>query len=87
MPNNPKIKFQPELLARRRAEKIVEFHSLGVNGDSVNEFARLVFTQFSLVKPDQLFPALAALKPYQAKNPFAHAGLGLKRVKADPTQP
>lgn len=66
MPRNPQIKFQPELRARQRAEKIADYHSLGLNGPSANELARLAFTQVSLVKPELLLPALAALRPFQA---------------------
>ncbi len=85
--NNPQIKFQPDTLSRRRAENIAKFHSLGYNDvASANELAKLVFTQFSLVKPDQLFLALAALKPHQVTNPFSLDGFGPKKTKETPAR-
>lgn len=81
MPVNPQVKFQPDRLSRRRAEAIAEYHSLGYNDKaSVNEFTKLVFTQFSLVKPALLFVALAALKEYQVSNPFSLASDRPKKV-------
>ena len=82
MATNPQIKFQPDTLSRRRAESIAKYHSLGYNDRaSANEFAKLVFTQFSLVKPNQLFLAIAALKPYQVTNPFSLDVSGPKAPK------
>jgi hypothetical protein len=85
MPTNPQVKFQPDLLSRRRAEKIAAYHSLGVTSaaheGSANEFAKVVFTQFSLVKPGQFYLALAALKPFQVTNPFALASFGPRQSR------
>ncbi|MBA3849355.1 MAG: hypothetical protein C0502_05090 [Opitutus sp.] len=70
----PPIKFDPPAAVRVRLERIAEFHGIGHNAPSANEVAKLIASQFSLVKPAQFFQALAALKPFQVTNPFA--GLG-----------
>lgn len=77
------IKFQPDTLSRLRAESIAKFHSLGYNDRaSANEFAKLVFTQFSLVRPAALFLALADLKKHQVTNPFSLDSFRPKKPKA-----
>lgn len=60
----PKVKFQPENTARAGAQAIVETHRLGANGESVNEFARLVFTRCSRIRPELFWDAMAALRPF-----------------------
>lgn len=63
------------MLTRLRSAKIAAYHSLGVTSGahegSVNEFSKIVTTQFSLVRPDQFYLALAALRPFQTSSPFA----------------
>lgn len=59
-----KVKFQPEKAARAGAQAIVEMHRFGTNGDSVNEFARIVFTRCSQIRPELFWDAMAALRPF-----------------------
>lgn len=82
MPKTPKVKFQPDPNSWLRAYKQAEFHSFGPNGDSVNDLTRFLFTQWSLVKPEQLMQAVAALKPYQTTNPFRVSAAGPRRTVA-----
>jgi hypothetical protein len=70
----PPIKFDPPLIVRRRLERIADFHGIGHNEPSANELMKLLATQISLIKPAQLFQAIAALKPFQVTNPFAGTG-------------
>lgn len=88
MPVNPQVKFQPDKLTRSRAARIAAYHSLGVTSaaheGSVNEFAKIVTTQFSLVRPGQFFLALAALRPFQTDNPFAVGSFGPKQSRPNP---
>lgn len=82
---NPQIKFQPDTLTRLRAQEIAEWNGLGYNDrGSVNELAKLVVQQFSLVRKGELFLALAALKPFQRTSPFTKGAFGPSRSKKVP---
>ncbi len=82
--NNPPLKFQVHLQCRKGLQAIADLHGLGGNETSPTEVARLAATAFALVRPTQLYPALAALRPYQRTSPlpvFIPPGRSPKRPK------
>ena len=82
MSRNPPIKFQLNLQARTGLQKIADHHGIGGNDTSANEVARIWATAGAMVRPTQVYQALAALKPYQRTSP-----LTVFRMPAGPIRP
>jgi hypothetical protein len=68
--NNPPLKFQVHPQCRKGLQTIADHHGIGGNETSAPEVAKIAATAFSLVRPQQFYLALAALKPFQRTSPL-----------------
>lgn len=65
MNTNPPLKFILQPSARNALEEMAAYHAVGSNEPSANDMAKIICGQFALIPKEQVFLALAALRPFQ----------------------